>query len=1147
MSKIFRLHKNGSTTYTDWNGIPAFPYNQASRDTIDDPDGATASHEITSIPSPFARIDLVKTAFKEVCKPLGQSRIPNLDGNTIFHKMVSDSLDVAEIFFNLDKYKNDVEVIKWDPNVMIGELLSSPIPGHQYLGDALQKYLVSDAATYNFGALQNIYLLNYIHGPAEINIIGATSPATLFFSNANDLSYVDNIYFGTDRPFDDDFQPLYKRDHEFIKYLFALRKSISNFADIFPEVDAYLTATFNKLTDQAFKNDLRQLKDTDIDSFGTISVQYQQQNDYVEVLGYQLRKKTAQQASGTSDFTIRTTLPTPLSPMVLPVEKGNRYSLLRYTTAQWGKDNVAPYYDPQPDLTQRTLPNDGSLAPYLTISDLLEDAIVRVPHKFNSENYFDGHIKDTIGEYSYLLPVKPLLFEYFTADELRGAMPDGRPMIEMEVLAGNLGIKVTLRIPIKGNSSITYVEYTRKYYSERAADIEQNQGTIKEFEFTGFVMPCIKFNDASQAIYNISCVQPSTANYEFIFFNGGEKVMPKSVTCRDNSSQFIVKADNYLLEKTLFDFIQVRNNFGHCGIILPLFAPQQSIEAFEFAIDLGTSNTHIEFRKKGDNQPKAFCFTPNERPLCEFFIPTRNEAGNLEDLIAQTEFIEKDFIPEEVGQRDFRFPTRTVLSAAKILDWKDVVAPFTMANLPFTYDKRLSLPFNNYRTDIKWGKDEEISVMEAYVKCLLLIIRNKVLINKGDLRRTSITWFYPISMSPNRREKLREAWKLAYGTYFGGSDIHEMTESSAPIQYFFEAEPTATNLVNVDIGGGTSDIAFASNKRITHVTSFRFASNSLFQDSFAGLAYTNGIVDWYKSSIRQVLIDRNFSELIKIFDSESNTHPANMASFLFSLKDNSIPKAAGVSPKAIDFNYILQQDEKFKIVFVIFYTSIIYHIAQIIKCLGMEVPRHLSFSGNGSKVIKIITNDPRLLAKYTKKVFEQVLGRPYGKELEILGLEKDSNPKESTCKGGIIHNQRKDAHGKSDGNDSGYEDEDIRDKIIVLKSDGSGIVVPKDTYASITDTYKQQVVASVEQFFDFTLNTMNSVFNFDKNFGVERASIDIAREVVQRDLPIYLEKGIQQRVSESELNATIEETFFFYPIKGVIQAISAEIYDKLNS
>ena len=68
MSKIFRLYKEGSDTYQDWNESPAFPYSSNALDTIDDPDGASARNEITSIPSPFARIDLVKRAFKEVCK-----------------------------------------------------------------------------------------------------------------------------------------------------------------------------------------------------------------------------------------------------------------------------------------------------------------------------------------------------------------------------------------------------------------------------------------------------------------------------------------------------------------------------------------------------------------------------------------------------------------------------------------------------------------------------------------------------------------------------------------------------------------------------------------------------------------------------------------------------------------------------------------------------------------------------------------------------------------------------------------------------------------------------------------------------------------------------------------------------------------------
>lgn len=190
----------------------------------------------------------------------------------------------------------------------------------------------------------------------------------------------------------------------------------------------------------------------------------------------------------------------------------------------------------------------------------------------------------------------------------------------------------------------------------------------------------------------------------------------------------------------------------------------------------------------------------------------------------------------------------------------------------------------------------------------------------------------------------------------------------------------------------------------------------------------------------------------------------------------------------------------------------------------------ISFSGNGSKVIRVITTDSKLLARYTKMVFEKLLGKPYGKELDLLGLEKDSNPKESTCKGGII----------------GTEDEDNRDKTIVFKSDCTGLVTPKDTYANIKDDYKRRTVTAVEDFFKFVLVDMNSAFNFDKNFGVKPSSIRIAQEMAKKDLLTFLEKGISQRCEETEAEDMIEETFFYYPIKGVLNAISAEIYNELQ-
>ena len=154
MSYIFRLYTDGPDTYQDWHGMSAFPYNHSNRQNIQDPEGDSAKVEITSIPSPFARIDVAKNAFLEVNR-LG------LDGDTIFHKTVSDILDVGEIFFNYDKFSSVIDIITWHPENMQKMQVGSSV-GNKFLGMAYDTYMTSDKDTYNFDKNQNIYILNYI-------------------------------------------------------------------------------------------------------------------------------------------------------------------------------------------------------------------------------------------------------------------------------------------------------------------------------------------------------------------------------------------------------------------------------------------------------------------------------------------------------------------------------------------------------------------------------------------------------------------------------------------------------------------------------------------------------------------------------------------------------------------------------------------------------------------------------------------------------------------------------------------------------------------------------------------------------------------------------------------------------------------------
>ena len=194
MGKVFRINKPNATqsTFVDWHTSGSTLYNQGYVDAI--ADTTVKQHEITSIPSPFARIELVKEAFNKVAPSNLNGLTPNqvlesLSGTSIYHKMVSDTLDVAQIFFSYPSMKDKVEIVVWDRTADLQALANSPINSHQIVAKTLDMFLQQDGLgkdPYNFSKLQNIYILKYKgEGQKQMHIIGATSPATLFFSTAN--------------------------------------------------------------------------------------------------------------------------------------------------------------------------------------------------------------------------------------------------------------------------------------------------------------------------------------------------------------------------------------------------------------------------------------------------------------------------------------------------------------------------------------------------------------------------------------------------------------------------------------------------------------------------------------------------------------------------------------------------------------------------------------------------------------------------------------------------------------------------------------------------------------------------------------------------------------------------------------------------
>lgn len=164
---------------------------------------------------------------------------------------------------------------------------------------------------------------------------------------------------------------------------------------------------------------------------------------YVMVLDEKLRRKrTVTNISSGFEMKVSDSLRNGNVPLALPVEMYTEPT--HYVVAKWDKNTYVPYYDARP-IDDRTLPDDGSKYPYVTVGDFLEDTIVKVPYKFNSEAFFNGNDENPDSKFSYILPLKRTYFNYFTTKDLTEKVC-GKNRIEVVRLNGE-AVKVVLRIP----------------------------------------------------------------------------------------------------------------------------------------------------------------------------------------------------------------------------------------------------------------------------------------------------------------------------------------------------------------------------------------------------------------------------------------------------------------------------------------------------------------------------------------------------------------------------------------------------------------------------------------------------------------------------------------------------------------------------
>jgi hypothetical protein len=456
------------------------------------------------------------------------------------------------------------------------------------------------------------------------------------------------------------------------------------------------------------------------------------------------------------------------------------------------------------------------------------------------------------------------------------------------------------------------------------------------------------------------------------------------------------------------------------------------------------------------------------------------------------------------------------------------------------YEKNRVQNHLELKTSIKWsdyGISENKKRVESYIEYLISITFYKTILANGDLNNTKITWFYPISMTQYQQNILAEVWmksyKKVFGKYANEDNINSVPESIAPFYYYHKRRGVHGLSISVDIGGGSSDIAIFEDAEAKLISSFKFAGDAIYGDGYGGSPNINGFVKMFESEANNYLVNNNDKERLSILENilQTREDSPDFSSFLFSLG------------KEIDspFSYSsLIKDSELKLSVLIFYSSIAYYIAKILKEESFDIPINILFSGTGSKSLDIIDNSKGHvnISKLFKGILTHVMETESESDINII---MSNMPKEITCKGGLLSSYDESSSMKFW---LGGKEEDTWGGIIDIDDAKSA---PRYSDFEREEDSRSYILESLSDFYT-TLDSYFEQVRIENIFGISIDSYQLFKKMRLNQVEEFLKQGIKDRIEtvESVENAIVEETLFFYPLIGVLNKLSYELSKKEN-
>lgn len=1133
MSILLSLSNTRETPHDDWFETNCYSRNYIQ--DIPDPSGGRTKKVLTAIPSPFARMHLFETAFEI----LNQEK--SFHGDSVYHKLVSDCLDVIDLVFHWDlhiKSKAKLKILSWTQNISLTKLCKSADEAHKLVGETLKLFLEQDGVSSNFQYANTVYLLLL-----NDEVFAGTSPMTLFFTkpdvinlnlkkpNSGNINYFSSIV------------PIFDRSEEFQLYLHKMFKAIPQMQTIASQFFKYLMNTIPE-TEYILRNKINELRGSAY-NISDLSREFKLFKDHYNnnfiICGQSIYTKS-------DDFIPSNNLK--INSPKLPEILNNKPPLIledfHNCSGEYDGSTKIPKKLSMP-YDQRILPDNNFNYPYLVVSDFLEDTLISVEYPINKVKFVTANYDYPDGK-GFLLPLKKEYLDFFELSDINN---------HLSISKIGDGYKVILTIPTMGGKTINF----EKIYYDSPQD--ELFGKIINAKFSLALFPFFKIKDAShfnnyyKMMFIDDDLSPLYINQDYslnFYCNNIDFKNDERSNYHFHRHVRVKKTEKYPASiyyefNSYFDYLEITTphefNKGKAkGLIIPIWEEKKlGSKKYTFAVDFGTTNTNVAYTDDENYQktPKNLSIGENDIQVVMFNAPnTTNNIGltqKYEDVATfiRAAFIPRqqhEFIPSIVGEGnapEYSFPIRTAVSEQKALDIVNIESLTLLSNIniSFIYPKEGARDEETLSTDLKWSmkiNPKNVARIEMFLSELLYIIRNKIILNDGNPADTRLIWSYPLSLDNYSQGRLQTIWnENTSKVLHTNNNPIKITESEAPF-YFYDKKLNLGDDSNlcIDIGGGSTDVAFFKKKIPTFGTSFNFGGNAFWGSGFTQLTGDHSkIIQHYMNYIQEhdVLVnlpDHKKAQLNTIFNyivsNKGNLRTEEIANIYFAWD------------KEIHFSELLRNDSKVRFMILFFYSSLMYHIFQIMKFANLNPPKFISFSGLGSKVLDILEKNEQkpLLKKFTIELVKRVFEIEDYSKVEFYTTEL---AKESTSYGCIF----------IQGNNR------IEPKTLVYLGDFE----PKDftnnssfTYQEIDDTIKNSVIKNVTNFIDMFID-INSKFSYKNNFGLD-INLKNVSKIIHQDIDELFDKGVRYRKTKVEEDDSINETLFFYPLIGVLNELGNE-------